>query len=648
MNSYSAKDIEVLEGLEPVRQRPGMYIGGTDENAYHHLVSEILDNAMDEAVAGFAKKITIELSEDNLISITDDGRGIPVDPHPKFPNKSALEVILTTLHSGGKFSGSKSYQTSGGLHGVGSSVVNALSSFMEIIVIKDGKKYRQTFAYGKPTGGLEVLGDAKGHGTKVTFRPDSTIFTDKILFKPKRIYRLARSKAFLEKGVRIEWKCNPELITEDMGIPATDEFYFPNGLSDFLSESLKGKECLMPSQFCGVSCLPNEQGKIEWALNWCTSRESFFSSYCNTVPTPEGGSHESGFKSIALKCLKSFGAMIGNKKAEIITTDDLFSDACCLLSLFYKTPQFQGQTKEKLSSPEVIKLIENALKDSIDLYLTQNTKASTLLLDDIIEVAESRLRSRKEKDIARKSATKRLRLPGKLTDCSSKTRENTEIFIVEGDSAGGTAKQSRNRELQAILPLRGKILNVASSSKDKIDENKELSDIAEALGCGLGKDFDIEKLRYTRVIIMTDADVDGAHIASLLMTFFYKQMPELISNGHLYIALPPLYKISGGGKSFYAKTDKELNEIIEKEFKNRKYETSRFKGLGEMNSDQLKDTTMNPKTRQLVRVVIPNRTEEDMEDAGRTKKLVEDLMGKTAESRYKFIVENAKFAEKII
>jgi len=647
MNTYSAKDIEVLEGLEPVRQRPGMYIGGTDERAYHHLAAEILDNSMDEAVAGFANKITLKVLAADTIEIIDNGRGIPVDPHPKFPDKSALEVILTTLHAGGKFSG-KAYETSGGLHGVGSSVVNALSSLMDVQVFKDGKHHRQTFSKGLVQGPVEILGDVKKTGTIVRFTPDTEIFGDKLYFKPMRLYRLARSKAFLYKGVKIEWECDPELITEDMKIPAKDTFFFPNGLGDFLDEALKGKDRIIPASFFGTADLADSKGRVEWAIAWPEGVEGFMNSYCNTVPTPEGGTHESGLRTVLLKGIKAFADRIGNKKAGILTADDLFGDAYVLLSIFYKDPQFQGQTKEKFSSSDASRLVENAVKDYLDHFLMADVKATTILLERLIEKAEIRQKARKIKDTARKSATKRLRLPGKLTDCTRKSREGTEIFIVEGDSAGGTAKQSRNRELQAILPLRGKILNVASATNDKILANREIMDITEALGCGMGKDFDVEKLRYDKVVIMTDADVDGAHIAALLMTFFYQKMPQLIAKGHLYIALPPLYKIATTGKTVYAMDDAEKDALLEsKDFKGRKVEIGRFKGLGEMRAHQLKETTMDPKTRRMLRVVIPKRTEEDLEDAERTRRLVDELMGKKADNRFRFIQENAKFADNL-
>ncbi|MBN2675734.1 MAG: DNA topoisomerase IV subunit B [Alphaproteobacteria bacterium] len=647
MNDYSAKDIEVLEGLEPVRHRPGMYIGGTDENAYHHLASEIIDNSIDEAVAGYATEIHITLDENNRLTITDNGRGIPIDSHPKFPDKSALEVIFSTLHAGGKFS-NKAYNTSGGLHGVGSSVVNALSSDLIVDVIKDGFLHRQTFSRGQTTSKIAQIEPKKGSGTSVSFIPDTQIFGEELRFKPIRLYRLARAKSFLSKGVKIYWQCASSLITEEEKVPEKDLFHYPNGVSDYLTEILAKKSPLLPKIFAGEAPLQKDTGeRIEWAISWLDNDDGFLNSYCNTIPTREGGTHESGLKSLLLKGLKNFGNMIGNKKTGMLTSEDILRDACILISVFYKTPLFIGQTKDKLSSTEVTRLVENAMRDYFDHYLTGNVKAGTLLLERCIENAEIRLKARKVKETGRKSATKRLRLPGKLTDCSQKDRAGTEIFIVEGDSAGGTAKQARERKTQAILPLRGKVMNVANASSEKFENNKELSDLTEALGTGVGKHFDLEKLRYEKVVIMTDADVDGAHIASLLMTFFYRKMPQLIEHGHLYLALPPLYKLAHKTQTEYAFDDTAKDELMRTTFKGKKPDVSRFKGLGEMRASQLKETTMDPKTRQLLRVIIPKRTEEDLEDAEKTREMVENLMGKKADARYRFITENAKFVKEV-
>ncbi|MBN1784005.1 MAG: DNA topoisomerase IV subunit B [Alphaproteobacteria bacterium] len=647
MNTYSAKDIEVLEGLEPVRHRPGMYIGGTDESAYHHLATEIIDNSIDEAVAGFASEIHISLDKGNRLTIKDNGRGIPIDPHPKFPDKSALEVIFCTLHAGGKFS-NKAYNTSGGLHGVGSSVTNALSSELIVEVTKDGFLYRQTFSRGIPQTKLEQIEPKKGTGTTVTFVPDTQIFGDEIRFKPTRLFRMARSKAFLSRGVKIHWSCDAEVLTEEDKVPEKKTFHYKEGIADYLEEVLPQDKRLLPTNFSGVANMNGNDGeRVEWAIGWRDNADGFLNSYCNTIPTLEGGTHESGLRALLLKGLKNFGEMIGNKKLAMLTSDDILRDACVLISVFYKTPLFQGQTKDKLSSTEVTRLVENAMRDYFDHYLTADVKAGTLLLESCIENAETRLRARKVKETARKTATKRLRLPGKLTDCSKKSRDGTEIFIVEGDSAGGTAKQARNRETQAILPLRGKVLNVANATNEKFAANKELSDLIEALGAGSGKTFEIDRLRYDRVIIMTDADVDGAHIAALLMTFFYQKMPELVLKGHLYLALPPLYKIAHKTRTEYAFDDAAKDELLRTVFKGKKPDVSRFKGLGEMRADQLKETAMNPTTRQLLRIVIPKRTEEDLEDAEKTRQLVESLMGKHAEERRRFIVENAQFVKEI-
>ncbi len=656
MNNYSAKDIQVLEGLEPVRLRPGMYIGGTDEKAMHHLISEILDNSVDEAVAGFAKDIWVEIRKDNRIIIRDNGRGIPIDNHPKYPTKSALEVILTTLHSGGKFT-TDVYKTSGGLHGVGISVVNALSQEMSVRVLKNGKGYGQSFSAGNPVtklekipvGDLDIVGKS---GTVVEFVPDTKIFGN-VIFKPAKIYRFVRSKAFLFKGVKIHFSCDTELITDDMAIKSEDIFYFPNGLTEFLTEVVKNKNlvCQGKSIFSGNADLAEDKGYIEWAITWIDpdtfERTGFLSSYCNTIPTTEGGTHEIGFKSAITKSLKQFADMIGNKKGAQITTEDIFAEAGVLLSIFYKNPEFQGQTKEKFSSSDATRLVDNAVKDYFDHWLISDKGNGIALLDFVIEKSEERLRSRKAKETVRKTVTKKLRLPGKLADCSSRDRKGTELFLVEGDSAGGSAKQARNRENQAVLPLRGKILNVASASIDKLAENKEIQDIQEAIGYYAGRGFSEESLRYEKIIVMTDADVDGAHIASLLMTFFYRQLPELISCGHLFLAMPPLYKISAKGKSFYAFDDAEKDEIIAKNFKGAACDVSRFKGLGEMNADQLKNTTMSPKSRTLLRVDIPDQTEEGLEESEFTRNLVERLMGKNAEHRFRFIQEHAKFVENI-
>ncbi len=646
-SSYNAEDIEVLEGLEPVRRRPGMYIGGTDETAMNHLVAEVLDNSMDEAVAGFASTIEVELKPDNVVTIRDNGRGIPIDNHPKYPGKSALEVILTMLHSGGKFS-NKVYETSGGLHGVGISVVNALAEELIVEVSRDKQLYTQTYSRGAPQGKLKKIGAVNRRGTSVTFKPDPEIFGTRATYKPSAIFRMARSKAYLFRGVEIRWTCDPSLLKPDDKTPTQATLHFPGGLQDYLATTLENREKLTEQMFCGVADLPDNQGRVEWAVAWPTDGEGFCSSYCNTVPTPQGGTHESGMRSALLRGLRSYGEMIGNRRATAITGDEAFGNAAVLLSLFIKNPQFQGQTKDKLATAEALRLVDQVVKDHLDHWLVADAMSSKALLDQLIFRAEERVRASQAKELARKSATKRLRLPGKLADCSQNQALDTEIFLVEGDSAGGSAKQARKRETQAILPLRGKILNVASATVDKLRANQELQDLTQALGCGIGSEFNVDKLRYDRIIIMTDADVDGAHIASLLMTFFYREMPGLITSGHVYLAQPPLYRITQGSKTHYARDDAHKEELLAKEFSARgKIEISRFKGLGEMMPAQLRETTMNPKTRSLLRVVISTTPEDTQDEIKETETLVESLMGRKAELRFQFIQENARFARDV-
>ncbi len=639
-SDYSAKDIEVLEGLEPVRRRPGMYIGGTDEKAFHHLAAEVLDNSMDEAVAGHASRIEIELRADGSLSVRDNGRGIPVDAHPKFKTISALEVIMTTLHSGGKFSG-KVYETSGGLHGVGVSVVNALSEWLDIEVARDRTLWRQSYSRGAPTSKLQNMGAVQNRrGTTTTFKPDPQIFGTELHFKPARLYRMARSKAYLYRGVEIRWSCDPSLLKSGDSTPESDIIHFPNGLQDFLNQELDGAEMVTPTPFAGTGELEGG-GKVEWAIAWPTDRDGFVNSYCNTVPTPEGGTHENGMRNALVKGLKAYAELVNNRKASQITAEDVLANVTAILSVFIREPQFQGQTKEKLASPEAARIVETAMRDHFDHWLSGAPQVADELLAFALLRAEERIRRKQEKETSRKSATRRLRLPGKLTDCANAGTAGTELFIVEGDSAGGSAKMARDRSNQAVLPLRGKILNVASAAQDKQSANQELKDLVQALGCGTGNHYRESDLRYEKIIVMTDADVDGAHIATLLMTFFFHSMQDMIREGHLYLAMPPLYRLTHKNTTIYAQNDAEKDRLIAEAFKgSANVEVGRFKGLGEMSAAQLKATTMDPATRTLLRVKLP---EGEYRYAGlkETTDLVDRLMGKRPELRFEYIQKHA-------
>lgn len=637
---YNASSIEVLEGLEPVRRRPGMYIGGTDEAALHHLYAEVLDNSMDEAVAGHAQWIDVRVEADGWLSVADNGRGIPVDPHPKFPKKSALEVIMTTLHAGGKFD-SGAYQTSGGLHGVGISVVNALSEKLEVDVVRDQTHYRQVFERGLPITKLVVVGKAPNkRGTKVRFRPDLQIFGKSAKFSPARLFRMSRSKAYLYGGVEIRWYCAPELLGADSPIPTEAVLRFPGGLKDYLAQEIEGKDLVTDQIFQGKIDKTGGHGSLEWALSWLAGDDGFIHSYCNTIPTPDGGTHETGLKNAISRALKDHAERIGQaKRASAVTSDDIMANCAGMISVFLREPEFQGQNKSRLMTSEATKIVETSVRDAFDHWLAASPSQANKLLDWAIERAEERLRRRAEKDVARKTAVRKLRLPGKLADCTSNVMQDTELFIVEGDSAGGSAKQARDRATQAILPLRGKILNVAHATRDKLAGNQQLADLVQALGCGTGSHYREGELRYGRIIIMTDADVDGAHIASLLITFFYRQMPKLIEGGHLYLAVPPLFKMTQGTKSTYARNEAHRAELTRSFFTGKgKIEVSRFKGLGEMLPAQLKETTMDPRKRTLLKVVIPADDREATEDS------VERLMGNKPELRFAFIQERASFA----
>ena len=638
-NQYSAKSIEVLEGLEPVRKRPGMYIGNTGEDGLHHLVNEILDNSIDEVISGHASKINFEYKKNGWIVIKDDGRGIPIDFHPKFKKKRAFEIVLTTLHAGGKFNDGV-YKTSGGLHGVGISVVNALSKKLIVQIYKGGKKYSQEYSRGKSISKIKIVKcPNKAKGTEVSFIPDEEIF-ETISFNPRKLYNFIKMKAVLVKGTSISFNVDKSIIKDST--PSFELFYFKNGIEEYLNQNAKNKIKLFEKKF-SINNNFNQTEKCDLVVSFSKNEKSMFRSFCNTIETPDGGSHENAIKNGIIKSIKLYGQKNNFSKSSLININDLIDFSDIIISIFITNPSFEGQTKKRIIMPKLQKKLEDMFQNEFLTWLNSNKHDARKLLDTLIERALLRTDLNKFRELERKTIKEKNRLPGKLVDCSSKSVEGTEIFIVEGDSAGGSAKQARNREFQAILPLRGKILNVYSVSLSKIADNNEIQNLIQSLGCGIGKNFQISKLRYEKIILMTDADVDGSHIATLLITFFYKYMKPIIENNKLFLAMPPLYKIYNKDKAFFAYNDNEKAKIIKKEFKNTPPIITRYKGLGEMPATQLKETTMQLSNRKLVSINIVKGKKE----VKYTDSLFEKLMGKKAEFRYKFIQENANFIKQI-
>jgi len=632
MSGYTSQEITVLEGLEPVRQRPAMYIGDTAKNGYHHLLWEVVDNSVDEAINGHANTIEVHLDKDHKgVTVIDNGRGIPVDVHKKY-KKSALELILTTLHAGGKF-GHKNYTVSGGLHGVGSSVVNALSEEMTADIFRDQTHYQQTYARGKPKGKVKKVGATRGkRGTTIHFRPDPQIFGKKLSYDPDVVKKRLEAKSYLHKGLKVVFK--------DEKSGERIEFHHPGGIVEYLGHLVeeRGKRAIPPEAF--TLDKDDDHPRIELALTWTEAPEERLLTYANGIPTGSGGTHEAGLKAALNRAVRGFMKTKGiNPKGVTISAEDIREGVVALLSVYVQDPQFQGQTKDRLNNPEVASPVETAIRNALEHWLLDNSSVGEAIVARIVTAARAREASRAaSQQVKRKTAVShRLNLPGKLADCSSTSPEDSELFLVEGDSAGGNAKRARDRKTQAILPLRGKVLNAERASAKQVLSNKELSDIVSALGCGMGKAFDVTKLRYGKIFLLMDADSDGHHIATLLLTFFYRMLPELIRGGHVFLALPPLFRIDAGKETHWALDEDDRDRILAELPGNVKPKISRFKGLGEMNPDELKETTLDRKRRRALRVVIDEELVTDQ--------TINDLMGKDAAPRYELIMEHAPRAE---